>query len=364
MNVSKDSDGLMSLVSGSGHHLVLLIPMTWLIWALGCSGASNSEIKSDAAVAGTGGSGAGAAVGSGGTTPGTGGAGGVTGVGTGGVGVVGTGGAAGGTTGTCPALTSMTLAQLTVMDASWAGSTATSAGTGKIYLWNLVKLTANGNQLSGQTQSCGTVLPAFSLTGAGQLVTGGTMVLVEVPHAVWETPTIPKFPTTGSFSGWNPGSTLTIDGTIALVGLTLTDPRAAWPASYTALSTVDADGDTKPGITAVPRNGGGYVLPPTGLGLFGSAPQADQIYLASRTMLTVAGRFDTCTAMSGTSTVPFFDSHVVGCHIRGGADCTPAQIDFVDQSRTIYQIGSATFAAKQVPDTATCAQVRAALPMM
>jgi prepilin-type processing-associated H-X9-DG protein len=126
--------------------------------------------------------------------------------------------------------------------------------------------------------------------------------------------------------------------------------------------SVDADGDTKPGFTAVPRSGGGYVAPPTGLGIFGSAPTADKLYLVWRTVVSLAGNFTSCEEQSGTANVTFFDSHVVGCHVAAG-DCAAAQTDFVDQSRTLYKPGSATFVAKKVPDGASCADVRMALPM-
>jgi hypothetical protein len=217
--------------------------------------------------------------------------------------------------------------------------------------------------LNGDTNSCGTLLPEFGLNGAGMLVTGGSKVLVEVPNEVWDTPTIPKFTSKGNIGGWDSGSSLNFDGTVALVGLTMADPMGMWPASYTGVMAVDADGDGKAGFTAVPRNGGGYVAPPTGLGLFGSAPSADKIYLASRTIVGLSGTFTTCTEQSGTASVTFFDSHVVGCHVTGGAECTAMQVDFVEQSRTLYKPGAATFQSKKVADGASCADVRAALPM-
>ena len=41
----------------------------------------------------------------------------------------------------------------------------------------------------------------------------------------------------------------------------------------------------------------------------------------------------------------------------------PPQISFVDTNRTIYTVASATAQTKVVADTASCADVRAALPM-
>ena len=70
-----------------------------------------------------------------------------------------------------------------------------------------------------------------------------------------------------------------------------------------------------------------------------------------------------CDEASGTTTVMHFDNHVVGCHINGKGECTSAQADFVDTNRTVFQVLSATIKTRIVPDAATCADVRAALPM-
>ena len=79
-------------------------------------------------------------------------------------------------------------------------------------------------------------------------------------------------------------------------------------------------------------------------------------------MLGLEGTFSSCTDLSGAAKITLFDSHVVGCHVGNGGECSANQADFVDQNRTIYKIGTATFTARQVPETASCADVRAALP--
>jgi hypothetical protein len=354
------------------------------MFAVGCGGVSDSE---KACVAGevpggaggtSGGTGGGAGSGGGAGIGGGAGSGGGAGIGGG----AGSGGTApdGGSAGTggsadagapadappgsiCPPQAMLTLAVKITMESTWPAGTATSAGKGQIHLWNLTRLAATNGNLSGdETRSCGTALPEFSLNGAGQLVTGGSKVHVEIPHAVWDAPSIPKLQSRGRLAGWDPGSAFTIDGTIALIGMTTADVGGAWPNSYTGVMTVDADGDGKPGFTAVPKAGSGYVQPPTGLGIFGSAPVADRLYLASRTVLSLEGKLSTCNDVAGTAKIMFFDSHVVGCHVKNGNDCTAGQTDFVDQSRTIYKIGSATFVAKKIPDNATCADARAAIP--
>jgi hypothetical protein len=47
----------------------------------------------------------------------------------------------------------------------------------------------------------------------------------------------------------------------------------------------------------------------------------------------------------------------------GASDCSPTEVNFIDTNRTIYEITSATAQTKIVAETATCADVRAALPM-
>ncbi|HET6284362.1 MAG TPA: hypothetical protein VFH73_25620 [Polyangia bacterium] len=341
-----------------------------------CGGASNSEVKPDAS-AGTGGSASGSggassgtggsAGGSGGSSSGSGGSSGTTGSG----GTVGTdGGGTGGVVGmdgggnNCPAQTAFTLGVHIILDVTWPATTASAAGTGKVHLWNRAKFTATGTSLVGETSNCGTSLPEFALSFGGQVVTGGSKVSIDVPNTVWDAPMIPKFPNSGTISSWNAGGMIEIVPTVALVGLTMPDPKAMWPASYTGIMAVDHDGDGKPGFTAVPRDDRPYTAPPTALGLFGSAPTADRIYLASRTVVALSGKLDSCNEQSGTANVAFFDSHVVGCRLKGGTtDCNAAQIDFVDQGRTKYEAKTGTFKSKKVADNATCADVRAAFPM-
>jgi hypothetical protein len=104
------------------------------------------------------------------------------------------------------------------------------------------------------------------------------------------------------------------------------------------------------------------VLPPTSLNT--AANRADRVDIATRNVFMITATRSACDAAAGPVTVAHFDSHVVGCHVSGGSDCTPNQASFVDQNRTIYQAGTSTIAIKAVAATATCADVRAALPMM
>ncbi len=286
------------------------------------------------------------------------------GAGTGGAGTGGSGmGGAG--MGSCTPLTSVTLGVHVIMDVTWPGDNIkTKPGSGKVHIWNKTKLNINGTMVSGDdTAACGSVLPEFELCTIGGVVVGGTKVQVLIPDAIWDAPTMPKFHSQGTLSSWAVGGEANLDPTVALVGVKMANPMGPWPTAAAInmnMDAVDADGDMKPGFTATSRNDSPYTNPPTAT--LGGA-KADKLYLATRTVIALKGKLTSCEDISGTATVSNFDNHVVGCHVLNGADCNASQADFVDSSRTIYSPTGATFTAKKLADGATCAAVRAALPM-
>jgi hypothetical protein len=268
--------------------------------------------------------------------------------------------------GGCMTYSKFTLGIHIVLDVTWAGSTATNMGSGKVHLWNKATLNATGTALSGEAMSCGTNLPDIDLNAAGVLVTGKMKVQIQIPFEAWDAPSIPKFQQTGTLASWDVGSDIKMDPTVALVGLTMADPMGAWPKSFVDIMPVDAEGDGNIGITGLGKNDATYTYPPTGLGVLGSAPVADKVFIASRTVVQLTGKTTSCEDQAGTATAKFFDNHIVGCHIFNGSDCTRngagSQADFIDASRTVYVPTAGTFTSKKLADTATCADVRAALP--
>lgn len=261
----------------------------------------------------------------------------------------------------CPASTAFAI--LLTIDVTWPGNAATTSGTGVVRIWNKVDITATGNNITGSVTPCGTELPETVLSGLGRAAAGGSKILIEVPTSVWDQPSMPKFPLTGSRAHANLGAALELQ-LAAPLGFMPKELRAPWPESYTALKDqlVDPDGDGLPGYWARPRPDGGYVQPPTSLGLGGLAPAAEKLALISRNVLTLSGMRTACDAFDGSATVHHFDSHVVGCAIRGGAACNASQIDFVDQNRMKYMPRGARFSAKQVAATASCTEIRSAFP--
>jgi hypothetical protein len=243
-----------------------------------------------------------------------------------------------------------------ILDVTWPATLGASGGTGKFHIWNLAKTSTSGTALSGTIQPCGNIVPEATLSA----LVGGGKIQIEVPNAFWDAHS-PKFALTGTQSGWTPNSTVALNSAPALVGLTMTDPNAAWPTSYTSITADDVDQDNKAGLTAMPKSGASYVNPPLSI-LGASGAKADQVYLATRTEVNTDGAFTSCLDQSGKTTTKYLDQHVVGCHVEGGGECTAAQAKFLDDNRTAFTVTGGTYLAKIVPDTATCADVRAALP--
>jgi hypothetical protein len=191
------------------------------------------------------------------------------------------------------------------------------------------------------------------------------MILIEIPNAAWDAAGMPSFPLTETQTGWNVGSMVS-NSYAVMIGYTMANGATAdWPTSHTGITmTQDSDGDMNPGLTSLPRNGGGYVLPPTSaIGAVLGGARADKVYLVTRNVATNMMTRTSCDESSGTTTFAHFDNHVVGCHVSGGDECMPSEIDFIDTNRTKFQVMSATIKTKIVADGATCADVRTALPM-
>lgn len=311
-----------------------------------CSGESNSEEPGGSAGSGGAASGGTAGTASGGRagTPSSAGADEGGAPGTGGTG-----------SGDCSERESFTLAVHVVIPVTWPGTLGTQAGSGDFHLWNRMTFAPDGTTLTGRTSPCGSTLPPLELTA----LVGGGMSLLEISTAIWDSPSFPDFPSSGTLSGWEPGSLLTTNPTTILVGSMLDDPNGAWPDSYTGLTAVDDDEDGNPGITSVPRTGGGYNPPPVSI----VGPRASQIYVTSRTATALDGELSSCTELSGTATLELFDNHVVGCETDAGAPCSAGQTDFVDDNRTRYTTMPGTFTGAILDADATCEDVRAALPM-
>ena len=354
----------------AGRAVFAACSLLSLLFGLACSGESNSVVADDPS-AGSGGSSptgaAGSQQGSAGANAsgsGAGGsmaaaAGGSDGVGVAGVSGIGTGGTespgggVGGAaaTGGCAARTSFVLGAHITVGLRWPGTLGTTAGDGEFNLWNLYRVTVDGDTVTTSISPCGSELPPLTFSA----LVGGGQSLIEIPTSVWDITDFPRFAGTGSIAGFEPGSAFGTQPAVSLVGLTMADPSAEWPSSYTDVTTTDPDADGNPGITAIPASGDGFTSPPVSI----IGPRVDQVNIVSRTATQLSGTFSSCTELSGSATLELFDNHVVGCRTVEGDACSDTQTDFVDSNRTVYEVEEGgTFTARILDEAATCADVR------
>jgi hypothetical protein len=295
----------------------------------------------------TGGASSGGAPGSGGATGATGGA----NTASGGAGSGGTAGAGGESGGTCDP--SGTWAILFETKVKWPavmlpGTTLTilEAGQGSQSLRLLSTRTydATTRVVTDTSRVCGVTVPGFeTVTGAIQLV---------FPPAGFDGS--PVGATLVSTLAGAPGSGATFesgDGAI-LVGATMTNPATdPWPAP-TAITPADADGDSAPGITAEESGRG---VPTNALG-----PNADRLYLAFRSIASVAGTMDSCDRSHGTITLKSINQSILGCRIKGGTtQCDASQTEFINANGPVWSPdGTSEIKMQRVAAAETCAGIR------
>ncbi len=247
-------------------------------------------------------------------------------------------------------------ASLLTISLKWDDSLGIVGGSGEFYVWSRIQVTMNGTTGVTQTQPCGSQLPILTTTA----VAGSVKVLAEIPFTAYENPAMPKI--SGTLT--KEGSMLAVDPGLFLMGLQMTDPEGPWPTieQVPQIMGVDADGDGKPGITSVPRSTPGFTLSPTSIL---QTKYADGVYGVQRFAFTAVASDEGCPeVVMGTANVRYYDTRVIGCHIQGGGECAADEVTFINQARPPQTAAmQGKWASKVLPVDATCADVRAALPV-
>ncbi len=284
------------------------------------------------------------------------------------------GGAEGGDAGSAACNFNGTWASRLTIDVSWQpqglNSIILAPGTGQIRQWIKGVRVQTGMSTADATVVCGIELPDFQETA----IAGGETYGVKFPDSLFDTLDggygyLPTFTVNAALSGLTPGSTYSTTTTAVLLGLTMTSPTTTpWPATIS--TQADMDQDTKPGITTAVAQGSTYSDVPTQIPpLFGQPARANKLYVAIRQVTIVTGTVQDCDHMAGTVAIPqinsksAIDSHVMGCALSAGGDCTTTQASFVDNTQPVFTPSGATdFHSVRLATGATCADVRAALP--
>lgn len=241
--------------------------------------------------------------------------------------------------------------------------TILAAGEGTLHIWSRAATTYSGNDLTATVKACGAIVPPLTLLAQY----GGYKIQPLFPDAMWDSSGMPSFTVAGTHGGFDGGKAVKLDKAAVLIGATMADPaNGVWPQNGTELTVADHDGNDKPGVSADSRVGGEFRLPPADVmalqTMGASGTFADVLYLAFRVVTAIDGTRQGCDRVTGTATLSHFDNHVVGCHASAGRECLPAEVSLLDLGRSIFQVSSATFEMVHLPDGATCADVRAALP--
>jgi hypothetical protein len=249
-----------------------------------------------------------------------------------------------------------------VAQVTWP-QTILAAGTGTLHIWSRAATTYSGNNLTASVKACGAIVPPLTLLPQY----GGYKIQPLFPDSLWDSSAMPSFTVAGTHGGFGGGASVKLDKAAVLIGATMADPaNGAWPQSGTDLTVVDHDGNGKAGVDATSRTGGEFRMPPANVealsSMGASGVFADVIYLAFRVVTAIDGTRQGCDRVTGTATLSHFDNHVVGCHASAGRECEAAEVSLLDLGRSIFQVSSATFEMVHLPDGATCADVRAALP--
>lgn len=225
-----------------------------------------------------------------------------------------------------------------------------------IYFKNtLTNVCDDGSGGTAIAHPCGTVIPALY---AGAI--SGVIQIVFPEAKAWDA--FPDYKTTGSTTGFDPGSVLTIAKTTGLLGIDLAMIDQTWP-TYMETPTFkcsnnmmgdncfpDVDMDQHPGLTVTimgsgdapsPGYGSGwkYVPAPTSLPAALTGSGATKAYIGLRTKVGGSGAIGAdCKSGMGSADADDFESRVQGCVNSDGSDCTSMDATFVDQNTPAFHV--------------------------
>lgn len=293
---------------------------------------------------------------------------------------------------------------------SWAGIPRLEDGSDETASWAIARNTYDASgQLTMELQGCGDTASELCGTGLPPLVAAEAYVQY-LPVEIWAQPSMPVTRVQMPLVEPLPGARFDSPDIAVVLGVSLTDPLGAWPASRADIQGgpdydgsavngarwIDADDDGSIGVT-------NYTVPPGGLPIDGVAPdpvaafaassrvcprgsQAERlpynhppapegltvrrikrVYTASRVITALRGALDSCEVIRGSVVGPNdgqaqVDARIGGCvRVDGDAEraCSTGPIDFLDDDEAQRQrVASGRFIMRRVADDITCAEVR------
>ncbi|HKU42894.1 MAG TPA: hypothetical protein VJR89_32265, partial [Polyangiales bacterium] len=307
---------------------------------------------------------------------------------------------------TCVCDLSGTFAGRSVAQLRWSGEAGIEDGSATSYGWAIQRQ---------EYQADGTVETEIINCGESKVDLCGTAlgneayaqyISTDYYNATAVSPTTSSYKVTKAL----PNEPFQTEPFATLIGITLTDPLGAWPASrrnvqggsdFGGTATngarwLDVDNDSLIGVTTYAVGPGGisaqgsgprpiesygatsqqcprgnanasrfpYNYPPAAEGL--SVRRIKRFYSANRIISVFKGKIDSCDAMSGNIEGPNgglsrIDAVIGGCaRVNGDGEtaCSSSLVDFFDNAEQSQDVQSQTFQFKRVSDSITCEQVR------
>ena len=186
-----------------------------------------------------------------------------------------------------------------------------------------------------------------------------------VSDRAWDQPSMPLFSSSVSLTGFDPGDSLSLDQTYALLGISLDDPSAMWPSAeevgglvcpegVAAACFPDVDGDLREGLEVSTVKIGEHLrsdscglasqpvvyqgLPLPG-GLSAVDVRAVHLHAGLRIAVAGAGRLDaSCQGAAADAQASSIDLRVWDCSLSDGLQCAGSEIAFVDSIVPSYRL--------------------------
>jgi hypothetical protein len=274
------------------------------------------------------------------------------------------------------------------VDAAWGGRSGglwdlTDDGRGAIEVYVMQKIEGvdpNTRRIQSTGRVCGVKLPPFYSTTLCELYQPN------FPIEIWESPKLPGLTLTGRYDCAANGCVISIDPQTYLLGFSLRNPEAPWPAPGTLEELTcpqgrgmscypDHDSDGRPGVTVTLTTSGmanemcrqGRYLyraaPLSGsvAAIFNGVKRTDRMQLGIRTKLGGSSRFmNNCDRGAGSALAEYVNSRAAGCVVQPGTvawpdtrpagqneACDSTEVDFIDENLPEYQL----LAAGQTPNS-------------
>ena len=239
------------------------------------------------------------------------------------------------------------------LQATWNANLTIASGNGTFTFWLGLDAVQSGATLNSTLRECGRITPDFKALLLSETYNRG------FPNSLFDGNSLPRVSASIALGGSSPGASFKLPSTAFLMGTSLSNPvSGAWPGTL-SLTSVDMDGDQRPGVTGAYATGNGYSYPHTAADVL--SLRADVPYVASRLVFSLDGSVTSCGASSGSARVTAIDDHILDCHLDLGLACALLQSQFLDTSRPVYAAVSASYALVKVTPNASCAVIRNAL---